>query len=47
VHLEKLVRCSPTVTTGCLDIGTVSAMVIDSLLASGELSRDRFVAEPV
>jgi hypothetical protein len=32
VNLEKLVRCSPTVTAGCLDIGVLSAAVVDRLL---------------
>jgi hypothetical protein len=38
VDLAKLARCSPTLTSSCFDIGAVSAMLVDSLLAAGELT---------
>jgi hypothetical protein len=45
VNTAGLIRCSPTLTLGCFQIGTLAAAVVDSLLTAGDLSRDQFVAD--
>jgi hypothetical protein len=37
VNTTGLVRCSPTVTTNCLAIGSISAAIVDRLLDSNDL----------
>jgi hypothetical protein len=45
VDLTKLPRCSPTLTSNCFAIGSISAVLVDSLLTAGALSRQTLLAD--